>query len=86
LHRILNAQIDGLIRNVGKDEMTAIMTEAAEGAGDRCLPLLENLRRQQQSGRAALSLDDAGFEPSLEFMKDWDLAMSDVFDVDQFFT
>jgi hypothetical protein len=86
LHRILNAQIDGLIRNVGKDEMPVIMTEAAEDAGDRCLPLLENLRRQQQSGRTALSLDDAGSELSLEFMKDWDLVMSDVFDVDQFFT
>jgi hypothetical protein len=86
LHCMLNAQIDGIVRNIGKEEIPAILTKAAEDAGDCCLPLLENLRRQQQNGQTDQPLDNPDFEPSLEFTKDWDLVMSDVFNVDQYFT
>jgi hypothetical protein len=78
LHQILASQIDGLMRNIEKDAIPAMIIKAAEEAGDRCLPMLENLR-QQQSGYTVDCLGDMDFEVSPEFMEDWDLVVSEAF-------
>jgi hypothetical protein len=80
LHCIISAQIDGIRRRVGKDEMTALLGSAAEDAIGRCLPLLERISGQEPAAEGAIEAFD--FDVSPAFFRDWDLVMSDIFDID----
>jgi hypothetical protein len=81
LLRVLIAQIDGIKRRLSKEEGQVVMGKAAEAAVERCVPLLERIAGQDN--RAEEEVGDLNFSTSPvfvgDFMGDWDLAMSDMF-------
>ncbi|KAF2031497.1 hypothetical protein EK21DRAFT_63157 [Setomelanomma holmii] len=80
LLRVFGAQIDGIKRRLGKDEMMSVLGKAAEDAVSHCLPLLERIAGVSETS-AADNIDavDFDFQVSPDFLEDWDLVMSDVF-------
>ncbi|PZD37648.1 C6 zinc finger domain containing protein [Pyrenophora tritici-repentis] len=96
LLRLLDAWADATTRGVDRSELPALLVQEAEQATEVCIPILEVLAGVQQpsTGTAgALGADGMGglgnydFEPSPEFMEDWDMLMSDTFklgDADNF--
>jgi hypothetical protein len=79
LLKILIAQIDGVRRGVRSIEMQGMLGKAAEEAIETCLPVLEKMAGQNNEFDGGT----AEFDFSMpEFMGDWDLAMSDVFNFD----
>jgi hypothetical protein len=78
---VLIAQIDGIKRRLGKEDMQIVLGKAAEGAVERCVPLLERIAGQES--RSEDEGEDFNFPTSPffvgDFMTDWDLVMSDSF-------
>jgi hypothetical protein len=80
LHCILLAHIDGIRRRVSREEMPALLGRAAEEAVERCLPILAKIAGQEPI--AGSEVEDFDFQVSQDFMGDWDLIMSDVFNIE----
>ncbi|KAF1362950.1 hypothetical protein EJ07DRAFT_105711, partial [Lizonia empirigonia] len=76
---ILSTQIDAMKRNINKDEVPAMLVKAAEEAGNRCLPLLEELAGYSQGADDAMPFDGMDLRQSPEFLEGWDTLMADVF-------
>ncbi|KAJ5375967.1 hypothetical protein N7509_012853 [Penicillium cosmopolitanum] len=69
------AQIKGLMHGLSREELPAILLEAAEEAEAGCLKILEG-----KIDSAAIGLerqDDIGMDPVSEIMADWSLMVSD---------
>jgi hypothetical protein len=81
LLRVLIAQIDGIKRRLRKDDMLAVLGRAAEEAVERCLPILERIAGQQSTTDGEVGDFDWQMSPDSvgNFIGDWDLVMSDVF-------
>ncbi|KAF2129410.1 hypothetical protein P153DRAFT_316327 [Dothidotthia symphoricarpi CBS 119687] len=79
LLRLLSAQIDALMRHVGKNEMPRVLVDAAEEAGARTSGMLARLAGQENEV-GDLERMDLDINMSADFMEDWDLMMSSVFD------
>jgi hypothetical protein len=59
------------MRGLGENEATSLLVKAVENAGEKCLPILENMAvsLQEQSGG---SVDDM----AVEMAKDWNFLVS----------
>jgi hypothetical protein len=68
---LVNAEIGGLMRGLGKDELRASLVKAAEDSEDRCLPILEAMAAHGQIGETAETTENAFNMP--EDMENWDL-------------
>jgi hypothetical protein len=82
LFGILAAQIDGIKRRVSKEDMGALLGRASEETIERAMPVLERLAGHEQASED-VGVADVDFEVSPDFMEDWDMVMSDVFDFDK---
>jgi hypothetical protein len=81
LLRVLEAQIDAIKKRVPKEEMIVVLGKAAEDAISYCLPILERIAGAQDSSTEdSIEAASFDFQVSPDFMEDWDLVMSDVFD------
>ncbi|KAH7088981.1 hypothetical protein FB567DRAFT_321978 [Paraphoma chrysanthemicola] len=81
LLRVLEAQIDAIKKRVPKEETIVLLGKAAENAISDCLPLLERIAGiQDSSTEDSINPAKFDFQVSPDFMEDWDLVMSDVFD------
>jgi hypothetical protein len=69
---VLAAQIDGIMRGVGKDEAPRLLAKAAEDAEEICLPILEEMAAKGTGE----SLHQASLNTPLEVMGDWDFMAS----------
>jgi hypothetical protein len=79
LLKILIAQIDGVKRGVRGTAMQQMLGRAAEEAIKTCLPVLERMAGHDSE----IDGGAAEFDFSMpDFIGDWDLAMSDVFNFD----
>jgi hypothetical protein len=78
---IVSAQNEALKRHVDEEDMPAILVKAAEDAGDHCLPLLEELAGYTQNNSGISPFGDTEFQPSPDFLEDWDTLMADVFNL-----
>jgi hypothetical protein len=77
---VLAAQINGIKRRVPEEEMPALLGKAAEDAVNHCLPILERIVGIQDGPSSDnTGINDFDFQVSPDFMEDWDLVMSDVF-------
>lgn len=81
LFGILAAQVDGIKRRVSKEEMPLLLARASEESIERAMPVLERLAGQDQGTTDVVP--DFDFDVSPDFMEDWDMVMSDVFDFDK---
>ncbi|KAF2829552.1 hypothetical protein CC86DRAFT_318946 [Ophiobolus disseminans] len=78
---VLAAQIDGIERRVGEEDIPALLGGAAEVALQRCIPMLERIAGQGTGGVDSQT-EEFDFQISPDFMEDWDLVMSDMFNFD----
>jgi hypothetical protein len=76
LSSIVAAQIEGLIRGLGKDEMPKLLVKAAEDAAERCLILFEETLGQDQAEGSVDGLNQMSSYPPLELIEDWDFMVS----------
>jgi hypothetical protein len=83
LFGILAAQVDGIKRRVSKEEMPALLGRALEDTIERAMPVLERLAGQDQGSGTDSGFKDFDIEVSPDFMEDWNMAVSDVFDFDK---
>lgn len=88
LLRIIKAQIDCVKQRVSRNGMPAILVKAAEDAAKYCLPVLESLAGENNGsadggggGERGAVGDDFDLSISADFLQDWDVLMSDVFNV-----
>ena len=79
LLQLLIAQVDATKRHVHQSELPSLLVKAADGAAEKCLPLLEGMAGQEQALDGDGTSDDFDFQVAPDFMEDWDLVMSDVF-------
>lgn len=80
LLKVLIAQISGVKRGAGGTEMHSLLGKAAEEAVETCLLVLERIAGQ--GGQTDANKEEFDFSLPADFMGDWDLAMSDVFNFD----
>ena len=66
---VILAQIQGLLRRVGEDELAELLIKAAEEAEEMALLILEAKAGGRQSDEDCLSMP-------FDFLEDWDLAVS----------
>jgi hypothetical protein len=81
LHRLLGAQIDAEKRHVRREEVPALLVQAAEQAAEVCMPILEEAASGQEQGAGGVNEMEFDFQVSPEFMEDWDMLMSDTFNM-----
>lgn len=69
---VVAAQIEGLRRGLTKEELSELISKAAEDSEEACLPLLEEMAvRSETNGLAEGSQEDSSNTPP-EIMEDWD--------------
>ncbi|KAH8728571.1 hypothetical protein GQ44DRAFT_701629 [Phaeosphaeriaceae sp. PMI808] len=74
---MLKAQIDGIRQGIQKDSMPGYLTSVVDEAVDRCLIMLEKMAGLESSGQTA------NFDLQVsDFVGDWDLIISDLFNFD----
>ena len=66
LMSLVAAQIDGLRRGLGKDEIAKLLIQTVEKVGERCLPILEDMAAAQDQGTGQVSCE--GMEEELDFL------------------
>lgn len=74
---LIAAQIDGIMRGLGKDEFPQLLGKAAEDAEETCLPLLEEMVARTQTEGAFDGLNQISLDMPSELTGDWDFMMSD---------
>jgi hypothetical protein len=72
---IVSAQIKGLIKGLGKDELSELLLKAAQEAEEICLPILKDHAAQGQDGGTAGGIDQMSLNGQIE---DWDFMVSSV--------
>ena len=73
---LVAAQIEGLMRGLGKDEFPELLVKAAEEAEERCLPILEEKAAQGQTEGSVDGLNQTSLNTPPELMEDWDFMVS----------
>lgn len=53
LMSVVTAQIEGLMRGLGKSDVAALMVKAAENVGEKCLPILRETLAPLGQGKGA---------------------------------
>ncbi|RDW75429.1 hypothetical protein BP6252_06571 [Coleophoma cylindrospora] len=78
LMSVVAAQIEGLMRGLGKDEIAEMLVKAAENVGERCLPILEEMAAAQSQREGAVGgVQDVSLAMPVEAMDEWDFMTSD---------
>ncbi|KAK6087726.1 C6 transcription factor [Seiridium cupressi] len=75
MSRMVMAQIDGLMRNVAKDELPRMLVQAALEAEAAVIPILEQMAIQAQAEGAESATGQGSFNTPSD--ADWDLMMTD---------
>jgi hypothetical protein len=73
---LIAAQIEGLMRGIGKDEFPELLVKAAEEAEERCLPILEEKATQSQTEGTVDDLNQMSLNILSEPIEDWDFMVS----------
>ncbi|GIK02218.1 hypothetical protein Aspvir_006267 [Aspergillus viridinutans] len=73
LMSIVSARVEGLMRGLGEREATTQLVKAVENAGEKCLPILEEMAASIQELRGG-PVDDI----AVEMTKDWNFLIPDV--------
>ncbi|TAQ89958.1 hypothetical protein B7494_g1693 [Chlorociboria aeruginascens] len=73
---LIAAQVEGLKRGLGKDELPRFLVKAAEDAEDTCLPILEKAA-QAQAGKTIDQLDLMPLNMAPELVENWEFMMTD---------
>ncbi|KAF2184010.1 hypothetical protein K469DRAFT_784764 [Zopfia rhizophila CBS 207.26] len=78
LMSVVSAQIEGLMRGLGKDEVAELLAKAVENVEERCLPILEEMAAAQGQGEGAVDgLQQVSLATPVEAMEDWGFMISD---------
>lgn len=81
LLQLLATQIDATAKRVEQAELQGLLLQAGEEAMNTCLNILETIAGQESGTNESGENQDFGLQNNLDFMEDWDLMMSDVFDI-----
>lgn len=74
---VIAAQIEGLMRDLGKDEVAELLVKVAENVGERCLPILEEMAAAQGlEGGAVDGLQQVSVATPVEAIEDWGFMVS----------
>jgi hypothetical protein len=73
LMSIVSAQIKGLIKGLGKDELSELLLKAAQEAEEVCLPILKDHAAQGQDDGNVDGIDQMSLNGQIE---DWDFMVS----------
>ncbi|KAE8153572.1 hypothetical protein BDV25DRAFT_149100 [Aspergillus avenaceus] len=75
---LVTAQIEGLKRGIGKDQLVESYLQTVEDAEGKCYAILERLAARDQVEGMIGGIDPDAFDISPEGMDDWDFMMTDV--------
>ncbi|PLB49012.1 hypothetical protein P170DRAFT_455805 [Aspergillus steynii IBT 23096] len=74
---VIAAQVQGLMRGLGADEIPQLLAKAATEAGDTSLSILERIAAQGQANGALDTLPPISLDTPSDGLGDWDLTMAD---------